>query len=116
MLLSPRRTRSSINDARSYDIYFCVPFTVDSEVIELDRKENHEIGWAYWKWYKLNIHADGPGNVNQKQLIPFWKGKLPMYGGIAALGSSIYFFFGGGGEVSSWVDSQRVQITPRCCF
>jgi hypothetical protein len=98
-LLPPRRTRSSLNDARllprrSYDIYFCVPFRADGEELKLHKKENHETAWAYWRWYNVSIHPDGPGEGNQKQLLPFWKGKLPLFGGIAALHSRIYFFGG----------------------
>lgn len=68
---------------RSYDICFCLPLSPD------DKNEP-----KLARWYTINIYADGPGKVYPEPLIPFWKGKLPVLCGFAALGSRIYCFGG----------------------
>jgi hypothetical protein len=47
----------------SYDLFFTAP-------LFLKNMEMH------WRLFTINIHADGPGEVNEEPLKPFWTGKL----------------------------------------
>jgi hypothetical protein len=54
----------------SYDIFFCLPF-LDWKLLEEETDSVYQ--WQSFKWYSINIHADGTSTTYPKQLIPFWK-------------------------------------------
>ena len=75
----------------SYDIFFSVPLLQNEEMLS--------------KLYMVNIYADGPGEINEQSLKPFWIGKLPELCSFAALGSHMYCF----GGRTSFTDANRNQ-------
>jgi hypothetical protein len=81
LLENPNKFLYHLPPKFSYDIFFTAP-------LYLKNKEMHQ------RLFTVNIHADGPGEVNEEPLKPFWTGKLPELYSFAALGSHVYCFGG----------------------
>jgi len=94
---------------RSYDVFFCLPF-LDWKLLEEVRNSVYQ--WQSFKWYSINIHADGPGTAYPKRLIPFWKGLIPMSSALAALGSHIYCLGGRNAAYEPLCDVYKLRVTP----
>jgi hypothetical protein len=82
----------------SYDIFFTVPLVQNEEVLS--------------KLYAVNIHADGPGEVNVESLKPLWTGKLPELCGFAALGSHVYCLGGRTSFGDPIREVRKIQVLP----
>jgi len=94
---------------RSYGIFFCLPL-MDWKLLEEEMDSVYQ--WQSFKWYSINVHADGPVRAYPKQLIPFWKGLIPMSGALAALGSHIYCLGGKNAAYEPLRDVYKLRVTP----